>query len=208
MKFRKSIVLPLILINVGIYILQVALGGAFTNLFTVKRLDIIYAPWTLITSMFLHGSIWHIAINMWVLYMFGTLLESKIGTKRFILIYFISGILASIASNFVYDAALGASGAIMGVLGVCIILMPDLRVMLMFPPIPMSLQTAGILIAALDIFGLLPGVAHAAHLGGLATGLVYGWMLKKKKHKFQKRFESKTRMNSDDVDEYIRSGRI
>lgn len=184
------------------------MGTAFTNLFTVKRLDIIYAPWTLFTSMFLHGSIWHIAINMWVLYMFGTLLESKIGTKRFILIYFISGIIASIASNFVYDAALGASGAIMGVLGVCIILMPNLRVMLMFPPIPMSLQTAGILIAAMDILGLLPGIAHAAHLGGLATGLVYGWMLKKKKHKFQKRFESKTHMNSEDIEEYIRSGRI
>ena len=72
----------------------------------------------------------------------------------------------------------------------------------------MSLRTAGIIFAALDILGILPGVAHVAHLAGLATGLLFGMNLKKKKRRFQRKFESKHYMDADDVDEYIKSGRI
>jgi len=69
---------------------------------------------------------------MYALLIFGPLIESKIGSKRFIMIYFISGLLAGIGSTFFYAKALGASGAIMGILGVTIVMMPNLRVLLFF----------------------------------------------------------------------------
>ncbi len=203
---RISAAIVLVVLNVIIYILQILSKDTITEMFLVHRGDLLRAPWTLVTSMFLHASILHIFINMWVLFMFGMLVEQRIGTKRFILIYMASGILASAASSFVYDAALGASGAIMGILGVAIILMPDLRVILFI--IPMSLRTAGIIIALTDLFGILPGVAHAAHLAGLASGLLYGLFLKDKRKKFDKKFHSKTHMDNDDIEEFIRSGRI
>ncbi len=205
-KRRMSATLVLVALNIIIFIFQVATKNSFTETFVVHKGDLFTAPWTLVTSMFLHANILHIFINMWVLFMFGMVVEQRIGTKRFVFIYMVSGILASIASSLIYPAALGASGAIMGILGVAIILMPDLRVILVI--IPMSLRTAGIILALSDIFGILPGVAHAAHLAGLASGLLYGLLLKDKRKKFDRKFHSKTYMDHDDIEEFIRSGRI
>jgi hypothetical protein len=205
-KRRMSATLVLVALNIIIFIFQVATKNSFTETFVVHKGDLFTAPWTLVTSMFLHANILHIFINMWVLFMFGMVVEQRIGTKRFVFIYMVSGILASIASSLIYPAALGASGAIMGILGVAIILMPDLRVILVI--IPMSLRTAGIILALSDIFGILPGVAHAAHLAGLASGLLYGLILKDKRKKFDRKFHSKTYMDHDDIEEFIRSGRI
>jgi len=208
MKFEiKAAVMPLVILNVIFFILQIVLGDVFTNSLILMKGDLFFRPWTLLTSMFLHGSITHLLFNMYVLLMFGSLLEQRMGSKRFLFIYLLSGLIAALVSSFVYRAALGASGAIMGMLGVLIILMPDLKVLFFFV-IPMSLRTAAIIFALIDLFGIIPGVAHIAHLTGLSCGLLYGLYLKKQKRKFHKKFSSKLHMGTEDIDEYLRNGRI
>jgi len=208
MKFEiKAAVMPLVILNIIFFILQIGLGDAFTNSLVLMKDDLFFRPWTLLTSMFLHGSITHLLFNMYVLLMFGSLLEQRMGSKRFLFIYLLSGLIAAFVSSFVYRAALGASGAIMGMLGVLIILMPELRVLFFFV-VPMSLRTAAIIFALIDLFGIIPGVAHIAHLTGLGCGLLYGLYLKKQKRKFHKKFSSKLHMGTEDIDEYIRTGRI
>jgi membrane associated rhomboid family serine protease len=198
MRFNfQNAVLPLIVINVILFIVQIAFNG-FTEIFMLVSGDIFTRPWILVTSMFLHGSPGHLIFNMYALLLFGTLIEQKIGTKRFLMIYFASGILASLGFAFFYEvllktsaSAVGASGGMMGILGITIMLLPNLRVLLFFV-IPMSMRTAGILFAIIDLLGIfgigVPGIANSAHLVGLACGVGYGvYLLKQKKH-FAKRF--------------------
>ena len=217
MKFEiRNAVVPLLVLNIVFFVLQMVLGRIFTNAFILISGDIITRPWILITHMFLHGSPYHLLFNMYVLFLFGPLLENRIGTKRFFLIYFLSGIIAAIASSLIYPfifnepfIALGASGAIMGMLGVIIILMPDLRVLFFFV-VPMQLWMAAIILALIDVFGIFypMGIANIAHLVGMGCGLLYGLNLKKEKRKFTKKFSSKTNLDSTDIDEYLRSGKI
>ena len=201
--------MPLVILNVIFFILQNVLGREFTNAFILIGGDVFARPWIMITSMFLHGGPYHLLFNMYVLYIFGPLLEQRIGTKRFFSIYFLSGILAAFAASFFYPLSLGASGAIMGILGVLIILMPDLRLLFFFV-VPMQLWMAAIVIVLIDVFGILfpSGVGNIAHLVGIASGLLYGMYLKKQRKKFNKKFSSKSHLDSKDMDEYLRSGRI
>ena len=225
MKLRNASII-LIVINVFFFIVQSMIPG-FTEAFILNSSSVLAQPWTVITSMFMHGGIGHLLFNMYALFIFGTLIESRIGTKRFVMIYFISGIIAALTHIFFSGvSALGASGAIMGVLGVTIILMPDLKVLFFFV-IPMNLRTAGIIFALIDIFGIIiptaSGIAHWAHLGGLVAGLIYGFYLLKRKKSFQKTFYSgprikvskKKKKNSKDIEldeseinDYIRYGRL
>lgn len=217
MRYRtRSVVIPLVLANIGIFILQVVLGQWFTESFLLASDSVLVRPWILITSMFLHANVTHILFNMYVLFIFGPLLEQRIGPKRFLYIYFLSGIIAGIVSSLFYPLvlgtplrALGASGAIMGILGVIIMLMPNLKVLFFFI-IPMPLWIAAIIFAAIDIFGIFypSGIANVAHLTGLACGLLYGMYLKKQKRHFNRRFSSRSTMDADDIEDYLRSGKI
>ena len=217
MKFEiKNAVTPLLIANIIFFALQFILGRIFTNSFILISSDIITRPWILISHMFLHSGPYHLLFNMYVLLIFGPMLEQRIGAKRFLTIYFLSGIVAGIISSLIYPlilgrpfVALGASGAVMGMLGVLIILMPDLKLLFFFI-VPMQLRTAAILIALIDVFGIFypTGIGNIAHLAGLASGLLYGLSLKKEKRKFVKKFSSKQHLDSDDVEDYLRSGRI
>ncbi|MEK6916444.1 MAG: rhomboid family intramembrane serine protease [Nanoarchaeota archaeon] len=214
----KSVVMPLILINVAMFVLQLVLGNWFTNFFMLSPGDVLYRPYILLTSMFLHSpfSMNHIFWNMYGLLMFGQLLEDRIGPKRFLLLYLAAGLFSGIGhvvlSILIYGtapSALGASGAIMGMLGALIILMPDLRLLFFFV-IPMSLRTAGIIWILLDVFGIFvpSGIGNLAHLVGMATGLLYGLYLKKQKSKFNKRFQTRVHISSRDFKDYINNGKI
>lgn len=214
MNIRKpaSAVMTLIGINVVVFFVQLlttALGIEFTSLFALHKGDLINAPYTLLTSMFLHGGMFHLFINMFVLYMFGSLIEEKIGTKRFLFVYFLAGLLAAAVSSFIYSQAVGASGAIMGVMGVVIVLMPNLMVLFFFV-VPMPLWVAGIVIAFIEVFGAFGTgtTANVAHLIGLATGLAYGYYLRKSSRKFRRKMQRKSHLGPDDIDEYIKNGRI
>lgn len=214
--------LILILVNIVVFLLQFLLGENFTKLFMLVPADVLIRPWTLLTSMFLHGSPAHLLFNMYALFIFGSLIEQRIGTKRFVTIYIFAGLFAGIIySVFSTIPALGASGAIMAILGLTIMLLPDLRVLFFFV-IPMSLRTAGIIFALIDLVGLFnpnSGIAHLAHLGGLFIGLLYGYYFIKQRKKFAKKFvrstpsNSKTKkdtieMTDEDIEEYISKGRL
>ena len=210
----RSAIFPLIIINVIMYLLQNAVEG-FTETFVLISAIVLSEPWRLVTSMFLHGSQVHIFLNMFVLFIFGPVLEQRIGTKKFLQIYFISGLAAGLLAVLFYEAALGASGAIMGIVGATIYLLPNLRVLLFFI-IPMPLWFAGIIIAGIDFLGMLNiislgsrNIAHAAHLGGMAAGFLLAHYLKGKSKKIRmNRFESKTHLTADEIDEYMKNGRI
>ncbi len=171
-------------ICVAVYVLQWLLNPWFTNTFVLSMRTLLTQPWGLVTSMFLHGSITHLFFNMLALFFFGPLLERRIGSPRFLALYFGSGILAGLAQILVFPASavLGASGAIFGVLGALTVLMPSLVIFLYF--VPMKMVYATILFAILDLFPVLTGtpdgVAHIAHLAGLAIGLAAGFWYRQK----------------------------
>ena len=154
------------------------------TLFVLRPTHIEYV-WTWFTSVFAHGGFVHIAFNSIALYFFGPLVERYLGSKRFGLLFLVSGAVAGLSqigvSVFIGDplaGVVGASGAIMAVLGVITVVRPNLRVMLIIPPIPMPIWAMTGLYALASVFGLITpyggNIAHAAHLSGLVIGLVYG----------------------------------
>ena len=205
----RSAVIPIVVITSIFFVLQIVMGSNFTNLFLLASEDVFTRPWILVTHMLVHGSSYHLIFNMWALFLFGILLEQRIGPKRFLLFYLSAGIIAGFISSFFYERALGASGAIMGIIGALIILMPELQ-LLMFYVVPMPLWLAGIFYALIDIFGILfpSGVGNIAHLAGMATGLLYGIKLKKEKKRFYRKIASKTHLDDEDMEDYLKTGRI
>lgn len=223
--------MPIILINVLFFILQAVLGSDFTQALVLNTSTVFLEPWTLVTSMFLHGSFNHLLFNMYALLMFGPLIEQRVGSKRFLQMYFASGILAGLGYVIfqevllgVSSSALGASGAIMGVLGMTIMLLPNMRVLFFFI-IPMSMRTAGILFALVDLLGVFgvgaSGIANIAHLVGLAVGLAFAWFLLQQKKSYYKGFarpykktnlkkdyDQTIELSEDDVENYLKKGRF
>lgn len=153
---------------------------AFTGLFLlVPRLAVI-RPWTIFTYMFLHGGVGHLFFNMLVLFFFGPILERKIGSYQFLIVYFGAGLLSALGHMVFSDSpVLGASGAIYGIFACLALLEPEIRVYVYF--IPMRIIQALVLFAAIDILmmGSNDMIAHAAHLSGLVFGLYMGLRLKK-----------------------------
>ena len=145
-----------------------------TDSFVLLSSDMLSRPWILVTSMFLHGGADHLIYNMFALALFGTILEKIIESKRFIALYFISGLIAGIGAAIFYPAALGASGAIMGVLGCLAVLRPRMRVWVGYVPMPMAI--AAVVWVGGDLVGMFApsGVANAAHLFGMFFGLGVG----------------------------------
>lgn len=170
----RFIALWLCAICIVVFLLQVTLAG-FTEIFLLTP-EAFFQPWRFLTSIFLHGDISHLLFNMLALALFGSVLERMIGSRRFLLVFLVTGLLASLISVFFYDAALGASGAIFGVIGALIVLNPSLQVWLYFMPVPLWL--AGIIWAGIDLIGIFvpSGTANLAHLSGLAFGLVFGFI--------------------------------
>ena len=139
-----------------------------------------FAPWQLVSYSFLHGSVLHIAFNMFALYMFGGMVERVFGTRRYLMYYFACVVSAALTqlvfaalSGGVYPTV-GASGGVFGLLLAYALYFPNNRVMLLFPPIPMRARTFVLFYAAIELFlgvtGTQEGVAHFAHLGGMIGG--------------------------------------
>ncbi|MEM4358117.1 MAG: rhomboid family intramembrane serine protease [Candidatus Pacearchaeota archaeon] len=195
-KKRISITLILVLTNFLLFLVSMILlyiNKSFADYLALKPANILQGKylWTIILSMFIHAGFFHLFANMVSLIFLGSFLERIIGKKRFVFIYFISGIFASIAfilfsllikSEFnVY--AVGASGAIFGIAAVIMILTPKLRVFIFPIPIAMPIYIA-ILIALFGLWAIslaagLP-IGNTAHLGGFIAGLVYGLFLRLK----------------------------
>ncbi len=142
-------------------------------------------PWTIITSIFLHGSIGHILANMFTLYFFGRYLCALIGERKFLIVYFIGGILGSIFYILLgppISIAIGASGAVFAVGGALTTMRPKIRVFVFPIPAPLPLWVA--VIGGFLVISFFPGVAWQAHLGGLAFGLTAGYFLRKRERLF------------------------
>lgn len=135
-------------------------------------------PWTLLTSMFVHGGTWHILMNMLMLYFFGRFVLGLLGENRFLFIYFAGGLAGSLLFVLIgspFATVIGASGALYGVMGTLAVLRPRIKVLVFFM-IPVDLWMVvigGALIVS-------QGIAWQAHLGGLALGLVAGFYFRKK----------------------------
>jgi len=132
----------------------------------------------LIAAMFLHGSWLHWFLNSWALYQLGTLYETLFGSGRFALIYFVSGICASIASSlYQHGPAVGASGAIFGILGAFIF---SIRRSPQYRHQPWTRSLVGQLIfwiAVNIVIGFsVKFIDNAAHIAGLVTGLLLGFL--------------------------------
>ena len=137
---------------------------------------VIQRPWTLLTHMFIHANFDHLFWNMIVLFFFGTELERRVGERKFLEIYIVSGIVAAIGQMMIAGGSmLGASGAIYGVMGCLAIIAPEIRVLLFFV-IPISIRSAVVLFAVIDflMMGTADNIAHMAHIAGLFVGLAYG----------------------------------
>ncbi|MEM2905564.1 MAG: rhomboid family intramembrane serine protease [Candidatus Bathyarchaeia archaeon] len=184
----------LILASVGVFLWQfLAAPEEFVRIllvygFTPARILAGQGYYTFLTSMFLHGGLLHLGGNMLYLYIFGDNVEDMCGHLRYLAFYLLSGIVASLAYMFsAWDSpvpAVGASGAISGVLGAYMLLFPKVRIKTLVP-VGLFMRffrvPAFVMIGLWFIYQLLlafaafeTGIAYWAHIGGFAAGLLLG----------------------------------
>jgi len=169
----------LIGINVIAFALQ-ALVGSDMGWLALWPLGSEFAPWQVLTYGFLHGSLMHLLFNMFGLYMFGSDVEAVWGQRRYLFYYLTCIVSAAVAQLAVawftgsYYPTVGASGGLFGLLLAFGMMFPRRMVVLLIPPVPMPawlfVTLYGVLELYLGITGSAPGVAHFAHLGGMAGG--------------------------------------
>jgi membrane associated rhomboid family serine protease len=180
----------LLIANLAMFAGQTLIGGDRFDLLALWPLHsatlyggLPFEPWQLVTYSFLHSGLPHIGANMFALYMFGPDVERLLGTTRFRIFYFVCVIGAALAQLAVTatiypnpSPTVGASGGIFGLLLCYGMAFPHRRLLLLFPPIPMPawlfVTLYGVMELYLGVFGSSQGVAHFAHLGGMAAGFV------------------------------------
>jgi len=199
-----SITSQIILVNVIVFLVLLPLGflsdASKIGYVAIQPNNILHGQhlWTIITSVFVHAGFFHIFANMLSLFFAGRLIERILGKKRFFWFYIFSGIFAGlffvlsalIFTNELGTYAVGASGALFALVGLLMVLTPNLPVFIMFIPIPIKMKYAAPLMLAvlwfISIAGNIP-IGNTAHLGGLIAGLGYGVYLSlryKKKIKY------------------------
>lgn len=149
--------------------------------------------WQPVTHMFMHGGFMHIFFNMYSLVMFGMVVERVLGTQKYLIFYFVTGLGAVAFHTFVewleitymggslteamYTPMVGASGALYGVMVAFAMLYPEAKLTLIFPPITLNAKWWVIIFIVIELFtgitGSVVSVAHFAHLGGA----LFGWLL-------------------------------
>ncbi|HQW11718.1 MAG TPA: rhomboid family intramembrane serine protease [Saprospiraceae bacterium] len=189
-----EVVKNLIIINVIMYVaFNVVLsqfGGAMVLFFYTSPS---FRVWQPLTHMFMHASFSHLFFNMLGLFFFGPIVEAVWGSGKFLRYYLICGIGSFLCQwaywYFQYQgspqlnevAMLGASGAVMGVLVGVAMIVPDMMVSLLFPPITMKMKYMAMAYFALDLymgFSNTGNVANFGHIGGAITGFVIAMIWK------------------------------
>jgi len=193
---KFNVTLLLVIINIFCFIFFTALiyfNPNFLDYIALKPSNIInnFYFWTFFTSMFMHGGVFHLFANMFSFLFLGKFTEKILGKKRFLIFYLLAGLFAGIIFvliSLIFPAdfntyAVGASGALFGLIGLTMILTPNLPVFIMFIPIPIKMKYAApamlILLWGISVLGNV-SIGNTAHLGGLIAGLIYGIYLKKK----------------------------
>ena len=179
-RYITSSVLVLIAVNVLLYIATLADPDLIYRL-GLQPSTWMERPWTLLTNLFIHGGLWHLAANMITLFFFGRYLSMMVGEAKFLIVYFLGGIIG----NFFFillgpsnTLVIGASGAVFAVGGAFTLLAPKMKVFVFPIPVPLPLWVA--VIGGFIILSFLPFVAWEAHLGGLLVGLAAGFFFKKR----------------------------
>jgi membrane associated rhomboid family serine protease len=146
--------------------------------------------WQLITFQFLHGGLWHLLGNMFCLYFFGRAMEQMLGAARMLQLYLLSGVIGGLCQialcllfpKYFFGIVLGASAGIFGLIAAFATSVPDQPItMLIYFILPVTFKARWFLLigALVSVVGLISGffspglVAHAAHLGGLLTGIAF-----------------------------------
>lgn len=166
--------------------IAVSINKSLLSLLAFTPYDLLHfhQPWTIITSIFVHFPIpnfTHILFNMVTLYFFGMFFVNLVGDRIFLLVFFIGGLVGNLVFMWLaspFSAVIGASGAIFAIGGALAVMRPRLPVFI-FPipaPIPMWVAVLGGLL--LSFFAA--DIAWQAHVGGLAAGLVAGYILRRR----------------------------
>jgi uncharacterized protein len=196
-------------IIIVVFVLQLFISG-FTGMFVLNEKTLgNFEIWRLLTAVFLHGSLGHLVFNLFALLLFGSILEKLIGSRRFLIVFFVTGILANLFSVNFYSSSLGASGAIFGVIGALIIIRPGMPVWAFGMPMPIFI--AGIIWVGADVIGAVGfftgnpvnNTGNLAHLSGMFFGFLFGfWQRRKKRRKrnpkVQIRFDENSLRNWED----------
>jgi membrane associated rhomboid family serine protease len=171
----NAITMALIAINVGVYLAELLLGGAINGTGNwIYDHGVLFGPyvangdwWRLLTAAFLHYGPIHLAMNMYGLYLAGSLLEQVIGRWRFLLLYLASGLAGSAGALIAsyYAGTVGASGAIFGIFGALFVLERRRH-------IATGGQIGGLIVLNLLFTLLVPGISIGGHIGGLIGGVV------------------------------------
>jgi membrane associated rhomboid family serine protease len=168
----------LIGINVGVWLLGAAVGfGGLIGRFALFRLEFFDAEpvgvadgewYRMLTSAFLHQQIWHLALNMFALWILGSALEPVLGRWRFTALYFLSALGGAAASLMTSDViSFGASGAVFGLMGALFVVLRRFG---------RDVSAVLVILALNVVLGfVIPGIDWRAHLGGLVTGAVLAY---------------------------------
>jgi len=182
--FHVNSVWIILAINIVLFLAILAVPKLVVFL-GLQPASVLRSPWTLITSMFVHGSFWHVIANMLTLYFFGTYLLMLVGEGRFLLTYFGGGILGNILFLFLaspFSIGIGASGAVYSLGGALMVMRPTLKVYVFPIPVPIPLWAA--VIGGFLIISFLPHIAWQVHLGGLVFGLIAGYFFRRRERRY------------------------
>lgn len=196
---RKSPLIIILIINILVYLAWTFASTEAEFHFMVKNFLVSMTgivqgyPWTIITSVFSHATFFHLLFNMMALSSFSFVMIELLGPLKFTTFYLVAGIAGSIAhvltSTFLmHDPsmnALGASGAVSGIVLLFSLLFPQQKLLIM-GIIPVRAIWGAILLVSLDVWGLITqtrgtnglGIGHGAHLGGAIIGILYFFILK------------------------------
>lgn len=185
----------LIGLNIVIFIITVLRPGEVIGLLGLTPVLLPQHPWTIITSMFVHGGPWHILFNMVALYFLGSFFIRAAGERGFLTVFFLGGLVGNAlyvllgylalwevvppSLGHPFTPGVGASGGIFALAGALAVIVPRVPVFIFFIPIPIPLWIAVIILLALSF--LPSGIAWQAHLGGLVLGLIAGLILRRRK---------------------------
>lgn len=188
---RRSVTTLLLLVNVAVFFLQFLVARvtpfdeADSNYFfglSIEGLRHGYV-WQLLTYQFMHAGLIHLFFNCWAIYVFGQDVEEALGRRSYLALYFCSGVLGGLVQilagltlgGFFARPVVGASAAAFGLASAFAVLFPD-RVLLLFFVLPVRAKWLLLLSAGLALLGVMKpgdGIAHAAHLGGMITGVLF-----------------------------------